>query len=112
VRRRGSRNKYKGTAIQEQKLAEAKRVEGKTSIPSPLIAGTSSIWILLLSIAMMLSAIGDTGYAYSAAYGPDAVQKDVWIWDAIYNVDHLCLAAALIGYRHFFSLNRQNTLRY
>jgi hypothetical protein len=57
---------------------------------------------------MMLSAIGDTGYAYSAAYGPDSVQRDVWIWDAIYNADHFCLAAALIGYRHFFSFNRQN----
>jgi hypothetical protein len=57
---------------------------------------------------MMLSAIADTGYAYSAAYGPDTVQRDVWIWDIIYNADHLCLAAALIGYRHFFSFYRHN----
>ncbi|MGA9166987.1 MAG: hypothetical protein WB053_06355 [Nitrososphaeraceae archaeon] len=64
------------------------------------------MWILLLSIAMMLSAIGDTGYTYSAAYGPDSVQRDVWIWDIIYNVDHLCLAAALIGYKLFFSFSK------
>jgi hypothetical protein len=113
VRRRGRgiRNKYKRTAIQEQKLAKAKPGEEKTSFSSPLAAGTSSIWILLLSVAMMLSAIGDTGYAYSAAYGPDTVQRDVWIWDAIYNADHLCLAAALIGYRYFFSFNGQNPLQ-
>jgi hypothetical protein len=107
-RRRRSRSRDKGTTIQEQKVAEAKLGEGKTSFSSPLVAGTSSVWILLLSIAMMLSAIGDTGYAYSAAYGPDTVQRDVWIWDVVYNADHLCLAAALIGYRHFFSFYKQD----
>ena len=108
VRRERSRSIGKDTTIQEQKPAEAKQAEGKTSFSSPLVAGTSSIWILLLSIAMMLSAIADTGYAYSAAYGPDTVQRDVWIWDIIYNADHLCLAAALIGYRHFFSFYRHD----
>ena len=102
-RSKRSRGRDEGTTIQEQKVAEAKLGQGKTSFSSPLVAGTSSMWILLLSIAMMLSAIADTGYAYSAAYGPDTVQRDVWIWDVIYNADHLCLAAALIGYRHFFS---------
>jgi hypothetical protein len=112
VRRRRSRSRDKGTTIQEQKVAEVKRGEGKTTLSSPLVAGTSSVWILLLSIAMILSTIGDTGYAYSAAYGPSSVQRDVWIWDVIYNADHLCLAVALIGYRHFFSFNRQNALQY
>ena len=69
---------------------------------------TSSIWILLLSIAMMLSAVGDTGFAFSTAYGPDAVQRDVWIWNVIYNADHLCLAAALVGYASFFSFKKQD----
>jgi hypothetical protein len=112
VRRRMSTSKFKGTAIQEQKATEAKLGEGKISkisFSSPLVAGTSSMWILLLSIAIMLSSIGDTGVAYSTAYGPDTVQGDVWIWSAIYNANHLCLAAALIGYRHFFSFNRQNS---
>jgi hypothetical protein len=112
VRRRRSRSRDKDTAIQEQKVAKVNREQGKTAFSSPLVAGTSSVWILLLSIAMMLSGIGDTGFAYSAAYGPDSVQRDVWIWDVIYNADHLCLAAALIGYRHFFSFNRQNALQY
>ena len=109
VRRRMSTSRLKGTGIQEQKAAEAKLGEGKTSFSSPLVAGASSMWILLLSIAIMLSTIGDTGLAYSAAYGPDTVQRDVWIWNVIWNADHLCLAAALIGYRHFFSFNRQNS---
>jgi hypothetical protein len=109
VRRRMSTSRFKGIEIQEQKATEAKLGEGKTSFSSPLVAGTSSMWILLLSIAIMLAAIGDTGVAYSAAYGPSSVQRDVWIWSVIYNANHLCLAAALIGYRHFFSFNRQNS---
>jgi hypothetical protein len=112
VRRSRSGGRDNGTAIQEQEVAEAKREQEKTSSPSPLVAEASSVWILLLSIAMMLSAIGDTGYAYSAAYGPDTVQRDVWIWDVFYNADHLCLAAALIGYRHLFSFSRESMLQY
>ena len=105
---RRSRLRHKGTSIQEQKVvAEVKRGHGKTS---SLVACASSVWILLLSITIMLTAIGDTGFAYSAAYGPSLVQRDVWIWDVFYNAAHLCLAAALIGYRHFFSFNRENTL--
>ncbi len=69
----------------------------------------SSIWILLLSIAMILSAIGDTGFAYSTAYGSDTVQREVWMWNIFYNSFGLCLAAALIGYKNFFSFNRIET---
>jgi hypothetical protein len=43
-------SRFKGTAIEEQKAAEAKLGEGKTSFSSPLVAGTSSMWILLLPI--------------------------------------------------------------
>jgi hypothetical protein len=65
----------------------------------------SSLWILLLSIMMVLSAIGDIGYAFSTALGPEIIKRDVWIWGIIFNTDHLCLAAALIGYRYFFYFN-------
>ena len=68
--------------------------------------GVSSVWILLLSISMILSAIGDMGFAYSAAYGPDTVQRDVWIWDIFYTSSGLCLAAALIGYKYFFTFSK------
>ena len=98
----------KNVAVQEQKTHETtQRVERSSSFPLSL-ANTSSIWILLLSVAMMLSAIGDTGFAFSTAYGPDSVQRDVWIWNVIYNADHLCLAAALIGYASFFSFRKQD----
>ena len=76
---------------------------------SSYLASVSSIWILLLSISMILSAKGDTGFAYSAPYGPVKVQRDVWIWDIFYTSFGLCLAAALIGYRSFFSFNRIDT---
>ena len=98
----------KNVAVQEQKTEEMTQREAERSSSLPLsLANTSSIWILLLSIAMMLSAIGDTGFAFSTAYGPDSVQRDVWIWNVIYNADHLCLAAALIGYASFFSFRKK-----
>ena len=68
----------------------------------------SSLWVLLLSVMMVLSAIGDIGYAFSAAVGPDILQRDIWIWGIIFNTDHLCLAAALIGYRYFFYFHKYN----
>ena len=98
-------------AMREQKTDIAKQKERDTSFSSTHgLTSTSSIWVLLLSIAMVLSAIGDTGFAFSTAYGPDSVQRDVWIWDVIYNADHLCLAAALIGYGSFFSFRKSYTL--
>ena len=98
----------KNAAIQGQQTDEGTygEVDRSFFLPHGLIS-TSSVWILLLSIAMILSAIGDTGFAFSTAYGPDSVQRDVWIWNVIYNADHLCLAAALIGYGSFFSFKRQ-----
>jgi hypothetical protein len=66
----------KNVAVQEQKTDEMTQREAERSSSLPLsLANTSSIWILLLSIAMMLSAIGDTGFAFSTAYGPDSVQE-------------------------------------
>ena len=94
-------------ATLEQKI-EIHTEEGKSSS----LASVSSIWILLLSISMILSAIGDTGFAYSTAFGPDTVQRDVWIWDIFYTSFGLCLAAALIGYRSFFSFNKIDTLQH
>jgi hypothetical protein len=76
------------------------------------VAPVSSIWILLLSISIILAAIGDTGFAFSTAYGPSAVQNDIWIWDIFYNCFGLCLAAALLGYKNFFSFKRIDTMQH
>jgi Ni/Fe-hydrogenase subunit HybB-like protein len=100
----------KNVAVQQEQKTEEmtqREADGSLSLPHSL-TNTSSIWILLLSIAMMLSAIGDTGFAFSTASGPDSLQRDVWIWNVIYNADHLCLAAALIGYESFFSFRKQD----
>jgi hypothetical protein len=92
-------------AAPEQRL-KGKIGKGDRSSPPFFPVPVSSIWILLLSISMLLSAIGDTGFAFSTAYGSDTVQRDVWIWDIFYNSSGLCLAAALIGYKNFFSFNK------
>jgi hypothetical protein len=91
----------------EQRLEGITGEDRSSSPPFPVFV--SSIWILLLSISMILSAIGDTGFAFSTAYGSDTVQRDVWIWDIFYNSCGLCLAAALIGYKYFFSFNKIDT---
>ena len=56
---------------------------------------------------MIISAIGDTEFEFSTAYGPESVQRDVWIRNIIYDTDHLCLAASLIGYVRFFSFKKR-----
>ena len=109
VRRIGKRQ---GAPQDEQKKGQKSKEEGTKSSSSYSISTVSSIWILLLSISMVLSATGDIGFAYSTALGPDIVLRDVWIWNIIFNADHLCLAAALIGYRHFFSFNKIGILYY
>jgi hypothetical protein len=102
--RRVSSRRLKDTPEQKQELNTGE----DRAFPSFPVA-VSSIWILLLSISMILSAIGDTGFAFSTAYGSETVQRDVWIWDIFYNSCGLCLAAALIGYKYFFSFNRIDT---
>ena len=100
------------TAALQQGQKTDKMMQSEEDKPSSRyhsLTKTSSIWIFLLCIAMILSAIGDTGFAFSTAYGPDSVRRDVWMWNVIYNADHLCLAAALIGYSSLFSFQRQRT---
>jgi hypothetical protein len=67
--------------------------------------------MLLLFVAMILSAAGDSGFAYTSASDVTTVQNYIWIWNILYNSDHLCLAAALIGYKHFFSFSKIETPR-
>jgi hypothetical protein len=101
-------SKRNAAELKRQNSGQRRTGEGtKSSYPT-----NSSIWILLLSISMFLSAIGDTGFAFSTALGPDVLQRDVWIWNIIFNADHLCIAAALIGYRYLFSFNRVDMLQH
>ena len=68
-------------------------------------------WILL-SLSMILFAIADSGFAYTTALNLMTAQKELWIWDIFYTSFGLCLAAALIGYRSFFSFNKIDTLQH
>ena len=89
------------------KNATLEEIKEKDKSPSStFVYSGASIWILLLFIAMLLSAAGDSGFAYTSAFDVTTVQNYIWIWNIFYNSDHLCLAAALIGYKHFFSLSK------
>ena len=99
MRRISSRHK---NATPEEKGSNEK---GK-STSSTFVSGASSVCVLLLFMAMVLSAAGDSGFAYTSAFDVTTVQNYIWIWNIFYNSDHLCLAAALIGYKHFFSLSK------
>jgi hypothetical protein len=125
VRRIG---KHQAAPLDEQKIGQKSKEEETKLSSSYSISTVSSIWILLLSISMILSATGDIGFAYkfilyinklyylyinkNNIMGPDTVLRDIWIWNIIFNADHLCLAGALIGYRHFFSFRTPNILQY
>jgi hypothetical protein len=54
-------------------------------------------WILICSFIVM-STIGDIGFAYSELINEDVAQKQVWIWDTFFNSGYLCIAAALFWY--------------
>src|ERR687889_1369222 len=90
-----------------RKNATLEEIKEKDKSPSStFVYSGASMWILLLIIAMLLSAAGDSGFAYTSAFDVTTVQNYIWIWNIFYNSDHLCLAAALIGYKHFFSLSK------
>jgi hypothetical protein len=100
VRRINSRRK-------DATLEEQQKIKEKDKTPSSsFVSGDVSIWILLLFIAMVLSAAGDSGFAYTSAFDITTVQNYIWMWNILYNSDHLCLAAALIGYKHFFTFSK------
>jgi hypothetical protein len=85
--------------------------EKDKSTSSSLAYRNVSIWMLLLFVAMILSAAGDSGFAHTSASDVTTVQNYIWIWNILYNTDHLCLAAALIGYGLFFSFSKIETPR-
>jgi small-conductance mechanosensitive channel len=100
VRRINSRRKD-ATLEEQQKIKE----KDKTP-PSSFVSSNASMWIFLMFIAMVLSAAGDSGFAYTSAFDVTTVQNYIWMWNILYNSDHLCLAAALIGYKHFFTISK------
>jgi membrane protein implicated in regulation of membrane protease activity len=98
------------TGIQKNETPEQQSKEReKDKSPSyAFISGAASIWILLLLIAMVLSAAGDSGFAYTSAFDVTTVQNYIWMWNILYNSDHLCLAAALFGYKYFFPFSKMH----
>jgi hypothetical protein len=89
------------TLNEQQKIKEKDK-----SPPSSFGSSDASMWIFLMFIAMVLSAAGDSGFAYTSAFDVTTVQNYIWMWNILYNSDHLCLAAALIGYKHFFTFSK------
>jgi hypothetical protein len=100
VRRINSRRK--NAILEEQQIIKEK----DKSPSSSFVSGDASMWILLLFIAMVLSAAGDSGFAYTSAFDITTVQNYIWMWNILYNSDHLCLAASLIGYKYFFTFSK------
>jgi small-conductance mechanosensitive channel len=91
----------------EKEVEQKVGVEKDKSPSAAFISGAASIWILLLLIAMVLSSAGDSGFAYTSAFDVTTVQNYIWIWNILYNSDHLCLAAAIFGYKYFFPLTKK-----
>jgi small-conductance mechanosensitive channel len=103
------RSKYKNGIPEEQDTNEKDKSTSSSFVysnVSSFVYSNVSIWMLLLLVAMILSAAGDSGFAYTSASDITTVQNHIWIWNILYNSDHLCLAAALIGYKLFFSFSK------
>jgi hypothetical protein len=105
---RGINSRHKNATLEEQQKTKEK---DKTPSSSSFVSRDTSMWILLMFISMLLSAAGDSGFAYTSAFDVTTVQNYIWMWNILYNSDHLCLAAALIGYKHFFTFNKIDTLQ-
>jgi hypothetical protein len=103
ARRISNRRKNATHEEEEQKIGQKIKEEKDKPSSSSFVYSGASMWILLLFIAIILSAAGDTGFAYTSAFDITTVIDYVWIWNIFYTSDHLCLAAALISYKHFFS---------
>ena len=86
-----------------------------------LIAPTALVFIRLrtgaftftpweyLVIAIMLSIVGDIGFAlFTARGGMDDV---LWIWDPFFQVEYLAIACSLIWYRSFFTVDTNKMLK-
>jgi membrane protein implicated in regulation of membrane protease activity len=96
------------TGIHKNETPEQQLKEIDKSPSSAFIPSAASIWILLLFIAMVLSAAGDSGFAYTSAFDVTTIQNYIWMWNILYNSDHLCLAAALFGYKYFFPFSKMH----
>lgn len=62
---------------------------------------TSIPWILLSS-AMVLYAVGDSGFAYDELVN---LTEEIWVWNLLYYAGDLCIAAALFWHNKFFILD-------
>jgi hypothetical protein len=56
-------------------------------------------WILI-SLFIILNAIGDIGFGYSAVLG--TIEKEEWIWNIFFNAGYLTLACALFWQSRYF----------
>lgn len=57
-------------------------------------------WILLCSFVIM-STIGDIGFAYSELLDAEQAETTIWVWDTFFNSGYVCLAASLLWYYKF-----------
>ena len=75
-------------------LEEQQKIEEKDESSSSFVSSGVTVWIFLLYIGMVLSVVGDSGFAYTSAFDMTTVQNYIWMWNILYNSDHLCLAAS------------------
>lgn len=62
---------------------------------------------MLISLSMIFVAIADSGFGYSAVLDINSVQKEIWIWNILYNASYLSIAFALLWYNRFFIFNEK-----
>jgi hypothetical protein len=61
----------------------------------------STHWTLL-ALALLSTAVADSGFGYVAVLNINKAQEVEWIWDISYNATYLSIAAALFWHNYFF----------
>jgi hypothetical protein len=67
----------------------------------------STPWAYLL-IGSVLFLIADVGFAY---FSVQTLDDAIWIWNPLYNVGYIAIAASLFWHRNFFTVDEKKLLR-
>ncbi|WP_337861999.1 hypothetical protein [Nitrososphaera sp.] len=84
-------------------------LDGVLAVPAILVLAnlkggrfTSTPWALLSS-ALLLVALADSGFAYHAAAG---LEGQIWVWDIFFNASYVAIAATLFWHHRFFIFDK------
>jgi hypothetical protein len=62
---------------------------------------SSKIHWIMISLFVVLNAVGDIGFGYSAYIG--TIGEETWIWDILFTAGYITLIAGLLWQNKYYS---------